>query len=303
MPNWAGSSWYWLRFMDPHNDKAFVSKENLEYWKQVDLYTGGVEHVTRHMLYASFWHNFLYDIGEVPYIDPFTKRMCNGLILADDGKKMSKSSTNAVAPMEVINQYGADVLRMHIMFIGGYEDNVIWTYKGIDGCKRAIENIWKFQEVVTNENSVSEKHARAINALVKKVEEDLNDFSFNTAIAEIMKFINVIKADKYITKEELRMFLVATNPIIPHVTSELYEMVFGKEITDETYPTYDESKLTLDEIEIPYQINGKVKGLIKIANNEPQTSVEEKVFALGVVDKNAIRKVIFVPNKIINFIV
>lgn len=302
MPNWAGSSWYWLRFMDPHNDKEFVSKQNLEYWKEVDLYTGGVEHVTRHMLYASFWHNFLYDIGAVPYKHPFKKRMCNGLILADDGKKMSKSSTNAVAPMEVIEKYGADVFRMHIMFMGGYSDNIIWTYKGIDGCKRAIENIWNMQDLVTPENSVSEKHEQMLNAFIKKIEEDIEAFSFNTAIAEIMKFINTVKEDKYVTKEEFRQFLIAINPIIPHITSELYEIVFNKNIAYESYPVYNPDKILKQELDLPLQINGKMRGTVKIKLNASQQEVEELCYATGKVQKENVKKVIFRENRIINFI-
>ncbi|MCK9574376.1 MAG: leucine--tRNA ligase [Clostridia bacterium] len=303
MPNWAGSSWYWLRFMDPHNDNAFVSKENLNYWKDVDLYTGGVEHVTRHMLYASFWHNFLYDTLQVPYIDPFKKRMCNGLILADDGKKMSKSSANAVAPIEVIKKYGTDVFRMHIMFMGGYEDNIIWTYEGIEGCKRAIENIWNMQSLVTNEEKVTAKHEYLLNTFIKKVEEDINEFSFNTAIAEIMKFINEVKTDQYVSKKEFGEFLIAINPIIPHITSEIYEIVFNKNIAYENYPSYDVTKLVKNEIELPIQINGKIKGTILINNNATQEEVINACCTLKNIDKSTIKKVIYVPQRIINLIV
>lgn len=311
MPNWAGSSWYWLRFIDPKNDKEFVSQDKLKYWGAVDLYTGGTEHVTRHMLYASFWHNFLHDIKAVPHKLPFTRRMCNGLILDDTGRKMGKSSGNSIDPIQVIDEFGADAFRMHILFMGDYELNTIWSLDGISGCTSFLKRLWSLQDCIKGDE-VSKQHEKALHTLIKKADtgiiddksssyEDKSDFKFNTVIAGFMEFMNVVRKSGYISKEELRQYLVVMNPFIPHITSELYENVFGKNIVSETFPTYDESKLVESNINLPVQLAGKLKGTIKIELDQEQTSVEK--LALELLKLSAPpKKIIYIKNKIINVI-
>ena len=301
MPNWAGSSWYWLRYIDPHNNNALADYEKLKYWGQVDVYTGGTEHITRHVLYAFFWQNFLYEIGAVPHRDPFIRKMGSGLILDNEGKKMSKSSTNGVSPMEVIDKYGSDVARMHIHFLAGYEDNCMWTFNGIDGIVNFLDKVWNLQNIVKGEK-VSKEHETELNQLIKKSEYDYENLKLNTCISACMKFIKIIKEDGFITKEELRQFLIVLNPLAPHITSEMYEIVFGKDILDETYPAYDETKLEKDEIELPMQINGKMKGTVLISKTATKEQVEEICYNSGKIAKDNVKKVIYVPGRIINFI-
>lgn len=316
MPNWAGSSWYWLRFMDPHNEKEFVSKELLDYWGAVDLYTGGVEHVTRHMLYASFWHNFLYDIDKVPFKVPFIRRMCNGLVLDSEGKKMSKSSGNAIDPIDVVNQYGADAFRLYILFMGDYELNNNWSIEGINGCTRFLESVWNLMDINDDRDVVSDDHVFILNALIKKYStniidgekshksyEEHNDFNFNTVIAEMMKFVNAIRTDGFITKEEFRQFLIVLNPMCPHMTSEIYDRLYCKNIINESFPDYDESKLVERVINIPIQINGKLKGTVEIENGDTEDMVIEKAREVVKSNLDSYKKVIYIVNKIINFIV
>ncbi|MDR1067387.1 MAG: leucine--tRNA ligase [Clostridiales bacterium] len=315
MPNWAGSSWYWLRFMDPKNDKDFVSREKLEYWGAVDLYTGGVEHVTRHMLYASFWHNFLYDIGEVPHKLPFKRRMCNGLILDETGKKMSKSSNNSIDPLDVVERYGADAFRIYILFIGEYELNTLWSLKNISGVTRFLNAVWMLREITDDRDIVSDKHAFTLNAALKKYEEtiadseaahnayaDHNDFKFNTIIAAMMTFVNEIKADGYITREEFRRFLIMLNPFAPHMTSEIYENLFGKDIMDESFPDYDASKLTVSAVQLPVQVNGKLRSVITIGVDAPEAEALGTALEALSLDRANVKKVIYKANKIINII-
>ena len=306
MPNWAGSSWYWLRYCDPHNDEALADFEKLKYWGSVDCYTGGTEHITRHVLYAFFWQNFLYEIGAVPTRDPFVRKMGSGLILDDTGKKMSKSSANGVSPMEVIDKYGADVARLHLHFLGGYEDNTPWTYDGITGITNFVNRVWDLQNIIKGEE-VSEKHIYEINRLIKKVTEDLENLKLNTSIASFMSFLNIIKEDKYITKEELRIFLILLNPLAPHVTSEIYERVFNDNLINDKWPEYDESKLVEDTYEMVVQVNGKVRGKIKVSTDATEEEMKTlakdidnvKVFIKG----KEIVKEIVVPKKLVNIVV
>ena len=236
MPNWAGSSWYWLRYCDPHNNEKLADFDKLKYWGSVDCYTGGTEHITRHVLYAFFWQNFLYEIGVVPTRNPFIRKMGSGLILDDQGKKMSKSSLNGVSPLEVIDKYGCDAARLHIHFLAGYEDSTTWTYDGINGITGFLNKVWDLQNIVEGEE-VSEKHAEDLDKLVKKVTSDIEALKLNTSIAACMGFVNKIRKDKYITKDELKTFLILLNPLAPHITSEVYENVFGKNILDEKWPS------------------------------------------------------------------
>ena len=302
MPNWAGSSWYWLRYVDPHNPDKLADFEKLKYWGQVDVYTGGTEHITRHVLYAFFWQNFLYEIGAVPTPDPFIRKMGSGLILDNEGKKMSKSSTNGVSPMEVIDKYGSDVARMHVHFLAGYEDNCMWTFNGIDGIVNFLDRVWNLQNIVKGEG-VSKEHETELNQLIKKAEYDYENLKLNTCISACMIFVKKIKEDGYITKEELRQFLLVLNPLAPHITSEMYERVFGADLLDATFPSYDESKLEKDELELPMQVNGKMRGTVLIPKTATKEQVEEICFSTGKVEKEQVKKVIFVPGKIVNFIV
>ena len=278
--------------------------EKLKYWGSVDCYTGGTEHITRHVLYAFFWQNFLYEIGVAPSRDPFIRKMGSGLILDDEGKKMSKSSKNGVSALTVVEKYGADVTRMHIQFLAGYEDNCMWTFNGIDGIVNFLDRVWKLQDIV-RDDGVSDKHAYALNTLIKKVSEDYENLKLNTAISACMIFIKTIKEDGYITRQELKDFLICLNPLAPHITSEIYERVFGGDIANETFPEVDESKLVLSEIGIPVQVNGKLKGVLKVSKDTTQDEIlslaKTNIEALKNVD--TIKKVIFVPGKIFNVIV
>ena len=304
MPNWAGSSWYWLRYVDPHNNEKLADYEKLKYWGSVDCYTGGTEHITRHVLYAFFWQNFLYEIGAVPTRDPFIKKMGSGLVLDDEGKKMSKSSANGVSPMEVIKEYGVDAARLHLHFLCGYEDSAMWTYKGIEGITNFLNRVWNLQDMIKGEE-VSKEHETELNKLIKKVSEDLENLKLNTAIASCMTFIKKIREDGFITKEELRQFLIVLNPLAPHITSEVYEIVFNKNILDEQYPNYDESKMIETQVELPIQINGKLKGTVLVNKDAEQKEVINEIKALNKIniEYDKAKKIIFVPNKIINFII
>lgn len=303
MPNWAGSSWYWLRYVDPHNNDELANYEKLKYWGSVDCYTGGTEHITRHVLYAFFWQNFLYEIGAVPTRDPFIRKMGSGLILDDKGKKMSKSSTNGVSPMEVIDNYGSDVARLHVHFLGGYEDNTPWKYEGINGISNFINRVWSLKDMIKGEE-ISEDHSYEINNLIKKISDDIENLKLNTAIAACMSFVKKIREDKYITKEELRIFLILLNPLAPHITSELYEMIFNKDILEENWPAYDEKNLTKDVINLPIQVNGKMKRTIEISTDLNQEEIIKEINKMYPdLINSEIKKVIFVKGKIINIII
>ena len=306
MPNWAGSSWYWLRYCDPHNDQALADFDKLKYWGSVDCYTGGTEHITRHVLYAFFWQNFLYEIGAVPTRDPFIRKMGSGLVLDDTGKKMSKSSANGVSPMEVVEKYGTDVTRLHVHFLGGYEDNTPWTYDGISGITSFINKVWDLQNMIKGED-ICKEHEVELNKLIKKVTEDLENLKLNTSIAALMGFINTVRKDGFITKEELRSFLILLNPLAPHITSEIYERVFNDNLINDKWPTYDENKLVNDEIEIGVQVNGKLRGSILIGLDEDEESIKEKALAHENVKKFTdgleIVKIIVIKGKIVNIVV
>ena len=302
MPNWAGSSWYWLRYTDPHNKNKLADFDKLKYWGGVDVYTGGKEHITRHVLYAFFWQNFLYEIGTVPSRDPFICKMGSGLILDDTGKKMSKSSTNGVSPLEVIDKYGTDAARMHLHFLGGYEDNTPWTYKGIEGITSFLSKVWDLPNMLKGEE-VSKEHIYDLNKLIKKVAEDFENLRLNTAIAALMSFIKLIRADKFITKEELRQFLILLNPLAPHITSEMYEDIFGKNILEDSWPKYDEKYLEREVMSLPIQINGKVKKTIDVARDISQDDLVKAIKEQypDLLDTEP-KKVIYIPCKIINII-
>ena len=303
MPNWAGSSWYWLRYCDPHNKEKLADYEKLKYWGSVDCYTGGTEHITRHVLYAFFWQNFLYEIGAVPTRDPFIRKMGSGLILDDQGKKMSKSSANGVSPVEVLGKYGTDVGRLHLHFLGGYEDNTPWTYDGITGITSFINRVWSLQDMVKGED-VSKAHIYALNRTIKKVGEDYENLRLNTAISSLMIFLKRVKEDGYITKEELRQFLILLNPLAPHITSEMYEIIFNAQILEEAWPKYNEKYLIEDEIEIPIQVNGKLRTKITVSKDATEDEIKSKALeAVKSYVENGYKKIVYIPGRIFNIVV
>ena len=307
MPNWAGSSWYWLRYCDPKNNEKLADFDKLKYWGSVDCYTGGTEHITRHVLYAFFWQNFLYEIGVVPSRDPFLRKMGSGLILDDTGKKMSKSSANGVSPMEVIDKYGSDVARLHVHFLGGYEDNIAWTYDGINGIVNFINKVWDLQNIVKEDEELSSEQEYDLNSLIKKVTEDLEDLKLNTSIAACMSYLKKVRERGYITKRELKSFLIVLNPLAPHITSELFEVVFNKNIIEELWPKYEENKLVKNTFNLVVQVNGKIRGKIEVTTDTTEEEMVELAKSIDnvktFIDNKEIVKVITVPKKLVNIVV
>ena len=306
MPGWAGSSWYFLRYCDPHNDKEFASMDALKAWLPVALYNGGNEHTTRHLLYARFWVKVLYDLGLVPVDEPFKKRISQGLILGTDGKKMSKSAGNGVDPRIMIDRYGADSLRVWMSFIGEYSESASWSEEGLKACNKLLSRIWNMQEMVTEKSEESEL-AFAVHSAIKKVTSDIDNTKFNTAISAIMILVNEIYRLGKVGREDYKNLILLISPFAPHVANELFEvMKFGTKIEDATWPVFDESKLVKNEIELPVQINGKVRGVITVSVD----AGEDEVLAAAKENKEIskyltgnIIKVIFVPKKILNIIV
>ena len=308
MPQWAGSSWYFLRYCDPHNDNEFASQEALKYWMPVDWYNGGMEHVTRHMIYSRFWHKFLYDLGLVPTSEPYAKRTAQGLILGPDGEKMSKSRGNVIDPLDVVSEYGADVLRLYVLFMGDYEKAAPWSESSVKGCKRFVERVWALQDKVVDSNEYSEKLRSAMHKTIKKVSEDIESMKFNTAIAAMMSLLNEIYAVGTITKKEFRDFLIILNPFAPHVTEELYQIIGCEGVLDEQeWVSYDESLCVDDTVEIVAQVNGKIKTRLTISVGEDKDSVIEQAKSdenvKQAIDGKNIVKEIYVPNKLVNIVV
>lgn len=265
MPQWAGSSWYFLRYIDPHNDKAIADPEKLKYWGPVDWYNGGMEHVTRHMIYSRFWHRFLYDIGEVPFKEPYAKRTAQGLILGPDGDKMSKSKGNVIDPLDVVNEYGADVLRTYVLFMGDYEKAAPWSEASVKGCKRFIDRTWALQDILVDGDEYSKELSASFHKAIKKVSEDIESMKFNTAIATLMALLNQISDNGKLNKAEYKTFLLLLNPFAPHVTEEAWEAQnFGGMMATAEWPTYDEAKCVEDEVEIAVQVTGKIKARIMV---------------------------------------
>ena len=265
MPQWAGSSWYFLRYIDQHNDNAFADKDKLAYWGPVDWYNGGMEHVTRHMIYSRFWHRFLYDIGEVPFKEPYAKRTAQGLILGPDGDKMSKSKGNVIDPLDVVSEYGADVLRTYVLFMGDYEKAAPWSENSVKGCKRFIDRVWGLQDILVPGDSYSSELSSAFHKTIKKVSEDIENLKYNTAIAALMSLINAIYEKGEINHAELKAFVTLLNPFAPHVTEEIWEeQNFGGMLANGTWVSYDEAKCVDEEVEIVAQVNGKIKAKIMV---------------------------------------
>lgn len=308
MPQWAGSSWYFLRYMDPHNNKELASKEALNYWSPVDWYNGGMEHTTLHLLYSRFWHKFLYDIGIVPTKEPYLKRTSHGMILGENGEKMSKSRGNVVNPDEIVNEYGADTMRLYEMFIGDFEKSAPWSSASIKGCRRFIERYWNLQTILSNKKGIRPQLESSFHKTIKKVSEDIENLKFNTAIATLMAIINKIYDSGSITIDELKIFTKLLNPFAPHVTEEVWKNLkfSDKYVCYQGWPIYDENKCVDKEIEVAVQVNGKLRSRIiipidtdkkeiaKIAKNEE--SVKKYINGLNIV------KEIYIPGKIFNIV-
>ncbi len=306
MPQWAGSSWYYLRFIDPHNDKVFCDPEEMRYWMPVDWYNGGMEHVTRHLLYSRFWHHFLYDIGEVNTPEPYAKRTYQGLILGPDGEKMSKSKGNVVDPVSVIDRIGADALRVYVMFMGDYMAATPWSEDSANGCKRFLDRVWRLQDMVKGEGDTDAEMRTKVHACIKKVGEDYERMKFNTAIAAMMTLVNDFYAKGSLTRDEFRTLLLLLNPVAPHITEELNEKLGFAPLHHAAWPTYDPAALVEDSIEYGVQVNGKVRARIKLAKGMEQKDIVEAALALDdvrpFVEGKTIRKTIVVKN-IINLVI
>ena len=307
MPQWAGSSWYFLRYMDPHNDKALASKEALEYWSPVDWYNGGMEHTTLHLLYSRFWHKFLYDIGVVPTKEPYAKRTSHGMILGENGEKMSKSRGNVVNPDEIVDTYGADTMRLYEMFIGDFEKAAPWSPKSIKGCRRFLERVWALAEKVQDGDTYSKEHEVLMHRTIKKVGEDADSLKANTAIAALMTMLNEFY-DKGVNRAEYMAFLTLLNPFAPHITEELWQQMGGEGLLSiAPWPQYDEAKTVEDTVEIAVQVNGKLKCTIKLpVDCDKQVAIdtalaEEKV--QHAIEGKQMVKQIVVPGKIVNLVV
>ena len=307
MPQWAGSSWYFLRYTDPYNSNIFASREALDYWTPIDWYNGGMEHTTLHLLYSRFWHKFLYDIGVVPTSEPYMKRTSHGMILGEDGQKMSKSRGNVINPDDIIYEYGADTLRLYIMFIGDFEKAAPWSSNAVKGCKRFLDRIWNLAETKLHGEGISEVHEKAIHRAIKKVGGDIDNLKFNTAIATLMALINDFY-DKTPTRGDVKVLLTLLSPFAPHITEELWEKQgFEGKAMSCPWPEYDESKTIEMICEIAVQIGGKLKGTVIVpldADDETilSTVITDEKISRIISGKETVRKII-VKNKLINLIV
>ncbi len=308
MPQWAGSSWYFLRYCDPHNSRELASKDALNYWLPVDWYNGGMEHTTLHLLYSRFWYKFLYDIGIVPTSEPYARRTSHGLILGGNGEKMSKSRGNVVNPDEIIEQYGADTMRLYEMFIGDFEQSAPWNCDSIKGCKRFLDKVWRLPEILIAGENYTQKLEASFHKTIKKVTEDIENLKFNTAIASLMSLLNEINNIKCVNHKELKTYLILLNPFAPHITEEIWSNCnFGGHITDQKWPIFDETKCQESMVEIVLQVNGKIKDRVTVAKDLAKDEVLKLVYensnivqAIG--DKN-IKKEVYVPNKLFNIVV
>ena len=305
MPQWAGSSWYFLRYTDPHCDYAVASPEALKYWMPVDWYNGGMEHTTLHLLYSRFWNRFLYDQGVVPVAEPYKKRTSHGMILGENGEKMSKSRGNVINPDDIVNEFGADTLRTYEMFIGAFDLAASWSNEGVRGCRKFLERVFKLQDMVSEEEGYSKELETKMHQTIKKVSQDYESMKFNTAIAAMMSLVNEFYRVGSVTKKELRTLLQLLNPVAPHITEEMWEAQgFPGRIYESTWPEYDEAKCATDDVEIALQVNGKVRATLKITRNAEKDEVLAAAKeALGEKVNGTIVKEIYVPNKIVNIVV
>ncbi len=308
MPQWAGSSWYFLRYIDPDNNEAFASKEAIDYWMPVDWYNGGMEHTTLHLLYSRFWHKFLYDQGLVSCPEPYTKRTSHGMILGENGEKMSKSRGNVVNPDDVVNEFGADTLRTYEMFIGAFELSAAWSMEGVKGCRKFLERVWKLQDMLIEGDGYRPNLETKMHQTIKKVSNDFENLKFNTAIAAMMALVNEFYKEKSVTKAEYATLILLLNPVAPHMTEELWENIFGNgRVYQQKWPEYDEAKTVESTVEIAVQINGKVKATLAVAMDEDEASVKEKAHAIPAIadlmaGKNVVKE-IYVKGRILNIVV
>ena len=308
MPQWAGSSWYFLRYMDPHNDKEIASKEALEYWSPIDWYNGGMEHTTLHLLYSRFWNKFLYDIGVVPNSEPYQKRTSHGMILGSNGEKMSKSKGNVINPDDIVKEFGADTFRVYEMFMGPFDQTAAWSMESIRGCGKFLDRVWNMQEILVDGDEYSEKHEKMMHKAIKKVTSDIEEMKFNTSVAEFMKMTNEFYKDKMINKAEYKTFLQLLNPFAPHITEELFSILGEKSTINETpWPKYDETKTIDDEMEIPVQINGKLKAVVLVSKEATQEEIKKVVdnneTIQNILNGKQVIKEIYVKGKIYNIVV
>lgn len=308
MPQWAGSSWYFLRYMDPHNNERFADPEKLKYWGQVDWYNGGMEHVTRHLIYSRFWNQFLHDIGEVPNAEPYAKRTAQGLILGPDGVKMSKSRGNVIDPNDVVDEYGADVLRTYVLFMGDYEKAAPWSEKSVKGMKRFMDRTWALQDILVDGDEYSKDLSASFHKTVRKVSDDIEKMKFNTAIAALMTLLNKIYDKGSINRAELKTFIQLLNPFAPHMTEEIWaEQNYGGMLCESEWPTYDEDKCVDDVVEIAVQVNGKVRSRISVPSDISKedaiaaAQADEKV--KGYTDGKTVVKAIYIPGRLVNIVV
>ena len=306
MPNWAGSSWYFLRYMDPHNDKEFASMDAMKYWKKVDYYDGGMEHTARHLLYARFWVQFLYNIGLVPSKEMIWTRISHGMVLGSNNEKMSKSKGNVINPDDIVNEYGADTLRTYEMFMGDYQMDAPWSTESLRGCDRFLKRVERLGEKLNDKDGYTDEVL--VNKTIKKVTEDNETLKYNTAISALMTLLNAYDKQESITKDDYRILLVLLNPDAPHITEELNEKYnLGKPICESEWPKYDESKIVDDKLTIGVQVNGKLRGTIEIDNGEDEESIKEKAMNVENVKKftegKTIVKTIVIKNKIVNIVV
>ena len=304
MPQWAGSSWYFLRYTDPHNDKALASPEALKYWLPVDWYNGGMEHTTLHLLYSRFWHKFLYDQGVVPTPEPYQKRTSHGMILGENGEKMSKSRGNVVNPDDIVQEYGADTLRTYEMFIGAFDLAASWSEDGVKGCRRFLDRVWKLQDLMTDEEGYSKDLETKMHQTIKKVSNDFENLKYNTAIAAMMTLLNDFYKKGSITRGELKTLIILLNPVAPHITEEMWQIIRCEgRVYQQTWPEFDEAKTVESSVEIAVQINGKVKGTLGIQKDDPKDQVIAKAKEV-IADKltGNIIKEIYVPGRLVNIV-
>ena len=306
MPQWAGSSWYFLRYMDPHNDKALASKEALEYWSPVDWYNGGMEHTTLHLLYSRFWHKFLYDIGVVPTKEPYQKRTSHGMILGDNGEKMSKSKGNVINPDDIVDEFGADTFRVYEMFMGPFDQSAAWSMDSIRGCSKFLDRVWNLQTILVDGDAYSSEMEKIMHKSIKKVTNDIEEMKFNTCVSTFMTMVNEFYKLKRINKAELKTFITLLNPFAPHITEELNKIAgFTEDISTYEWPSFDESKTIDDTVTIAIQFNGKLKGTIDVQKDSEEAVVKEKIHKEidSKLDGKQVIKEIYVKNKIYNIVV
>ena len=308
MPQWAGSSWYFLRYIDPHNDKEFASMDELKYWLPVDWYNGGMEHTTLHLLYSRFWHRFLYDIGVVPTKEPYLKRTSHGMILGSNGEKMSKSRGNVVNPDEVVDELGADAFRLYEMFMGAFDQAIPWQTDGARGCRRFLDRVWKLQTMMSDAEGISKDMAYDVNQTIKKVSEDYEQMKFNTAIAQMMTLVNRMYQKGSVTRTELAVLLQLLNPVAPHITEEMNEaLALGQELVRKPWPVCDEKALVKDEVEVALQINGKVRGRVMVPSDLTRENAEEYFKSnedvIKLLDGKQPKKLIYVPGRLFNIVI